>query len=102
MSDGTSHTLPGVVLPGQRTIMGTRMPPSYSIDLPPRSGRIAGEDRVAAVVGDEDHSRVVGEFQFVEFVEDRSDTAVHAFDQTCVGRVLCGRSALESFAFFVK
>ena len=34
------HRLPGVVTPGQRTIIGSRIPPSYIHPLPPRSGRL--------------------------------------------------------------
>ena len=36
---GTSLVVPGRTTPGQRTINGTRMPPSYTNPFPARSGR---------------------------------------------------------------
>ena len=37
---GTSQVLPGSTTPGQRTMTGTRMPPSYGQPLPARSGAL--------------------------------------------------------------
>jgi hypothetical protein len=37
---GAVTTLPGRATPGQRTISGTRIPPSYIQPLPARSGRL--------------------------------------------------------------
>ena len=43
---GLRETLPGMVTPGARMMVGSRTPPSYSQPLPARSGRLQpGPDR---------------------------------------------------------
>src|SRR5262249_59517529 len=37
---GSLTTVPGLILPCQQANAGTRTPPSYSVDLPPRSGTL--------------------------------------------------------------
>ncbi len=40
LTTGVSQTLPGLVTPGARMIIGSRTPPSYSQPLPERNGRL--------------------------------------------------------------
>ena len=54
---GTSQIEPGWVTPGQRTMNGTRVPPSYRLPLPLRSGALsvmspASCDALALVAAD--------------------------------------------------
>ena len=88
-----------MILPGQRTMYGTRMPPSYSIPLPPRSGALSVMPSVvftpgldvaadAAVVAGEDDQRVLGQLQLVELRQHPADALVDAGDHRGVGRVV--------------
>ena len=67
--------MPGRVTPGHLMMYGSRIPPSYSQPLPPRSGRLeVGEPSEVdepAVVGHEADDRVVVQSQFLQLVEHR-------------------------------
>ena len=70
---------PASILPGQRTIEGTRQPPSQLVFFSPRKGVAAASGQVfvvRAVVRGVEHDGVVGDAQFVEQLEELADVHV--------------------------
>ena len=68
---------------GQRTMQGTRMPPFEHLGLPPTQRSVIGQP-VAAVVGEEDHQRIVRLAHLLDPVENLADRRVHVGDARLV------------------
>ena len=72
-------TFPAGTLPGQRMIVGTRKPPSYTVPFVARNGVMPPSGQVntlGAVVGGEDDDGVVGNAKIVERLHEFADRVV--------------------------
>ena len=83
-------TVPAGILPGQRTIAGTRNAPSQFVFFSLRNGVVAGVGprvHVRPVVGRVDDDRVLGDAELVELVEHLPDVLVVVDHRVVVGRL---------------
>src|SRR5947199_498288 len=73
-------TVPGLIWPGQRTMHGTRKPPSMTVPLVPLNGVMPPSGQVntsAPIVGAEDQDGVLGLANVLKVLHDRADGVVH-------------------------
>ena len=85
------ETVPARILSGQRTMKGTRNPPSHPVffSLRKRGHRAIGPGvHVRAVVRPVNDDRIFGDAELIELIEDGPDVLVMVDHRVVVGRLV--------------